>query len=122
VPSSDRAYFHSKSDLLRSDTAGGIIRLMDEVRLRQRTKRFGESIKNVRGEELFAFLDNQVQPFCRAHGLNYDHRNRGGSHHVFTVATSTFTIAKALGTPLLRPVYVRLFLEAMSEIGLYEQE
>jgi hypothetical protein len=95
---------------------------MDEARLRQRVREIAESVKNVRHEELFALLDNHVQPFCQARGLRYDHRNRGGSHHVFTVGSNTFTVARPHGTPLLKPVYVRLFLGAMAEIDLYEQE
>jgi hypothetical protein len=40
----------------------------------------------------------------------------------FAVGMSTFTLAKPHGTSLLRPIYVRLFLDAMAQIGLYEQE
>lgn len=95
---------------------------MDDARLRQRVREIAESVKNVRDEELFALLDNHIQSFCRARGLSYDHRNRGGSHHVFTVGSSTFTVAKPHGTSLLKPVYVRSFLDAMAEIDLHEYE
>jgi hypothetical protein len=95
---------------------------MDDVRLRRRVKEIAEGVKNIRDDELFALLDNHIQPFCQAKGLRYDHRNRGGSHHAFTVGTSTFTVAKPHGTSLLKPVYVRSFLDAMTEIELYEQE
>lgn len=95
---------------------------MDEARLRQRVRKIAESVRNIRDEELFALLDNHVQLFCQARGLRYDHRNRGGSHHVFTVGMSTFTVAKPHGSSLLKTIYVRSFLEAMAEVGLYEQE
>lgn len=91
---------------------------MDVDRLKQRIAEIAESVKNVRDEELFALLDNHVRPFCQVRGLPYDHRNRGGSHHVFTAGSSTFTIAKPHRSSLLKPVYVRLFLDAMEEIGL----
>jgi hypothetical protein len=93
---------------------------MEDSRLRQRIAEIAESVKNVRDEELFALLDNHVRPFCQARGLPYDHRSRGGSHHVFTAGLCTFAIAKPHGTSLLKPVYVRLFLDAMEELGLFE--
>jgi hypothetical protein len=95
---------------------------MDDARLWQRVREIAESPKKVRDEELFSLLDNHIQPFCQARGLRYDHRNRGGSHHVFTVGSSTFTVARPHGTSLLKPVYVRLFLDEMNDIDLYEQE
>ena len=62
-----------------------------------------------------------MQFFCHEKGLIYDHRNRSGSHHVFTVGGSTFNIVKPHGTSLLKVAYVRAFLEAMEGIGLYEE-
>jgi hypothetical protein len=93
---------------------------MNDDRLKQRIREIAESVKNVRDEELFALLDNHIQPFCQMRGLPYDHRNRGGSHHVFTVGACTFNIVKPHGTSLLKSAYVRAFLEAMEEIDLWE--
>jgi len=95
---------------------------MDDARLRQRVRDIAESPKNVCDDDLFSLLDNHVQRYCVARGLPYDHRNRGGSHHVFTVGSSTFTVARPHGTSLLKSVYIRLFLDAMVQIDLYEQE
>lgn len=93
---------------------------MEDARLRQRIKEIAGSMKNLRDEELFALMDNHVRPFCQVRGLRYDHRSRGGSHHVFTAGSRTFTIAKPHRTSLLKPVYVRLFLDAMEELDLYD--
>ena len=95
---------------------------MDEARLKQRVKDFAANVKNVRDDDLFTLLDNHIKPYCQSKGLNYDHRNHGGSHHAFTVGSRTFAVTKPHGTSLLKPVYIRLFLEAMEPVGLYEEE
>jgi hypothetical protein len=94
---------------------------MNDDRLKQRIREIAGSVKNIRDDELFTLLDNHIQPFCLSRELPYDHRSRGGSHHVFTVGACTFNIVKPHGTSLLKPVYVRTFLEAMEEIDLYEE-
>jgi len=93
---------------------------MDDARLKQRVQKIAESVKNVRFEYLCTLLDRHIKPFCEARGLNYDHRNPPGSHHVFTVGPSTFTVVKPHGTPLVKKPYVESFLEAMEHINLYE--
>lgn len=95
---------------------------MDEARLKQRVKEIAANVKNVRDDDLFTLLDNHISPYCRSKDLNYDHRNRGGSHHSFTVGSVTFTVPRPHGTSLLKPVYVRQFLQAMEPIGLFEEE
>jgi hypothetical protein len=94
---------------------------MNEDRLKQRIIEIARSVKNVRDSDLFTLLDNHLQPYCLANRLPWDHRNRGGSHHVFTVGACTFNIVKPHGTSLLKPAYVRAFLEAMEAIDLYTQ-
>jgi hypothetical protein len=93
---------------------------MDDARLKQRVQKIAESVKNVRFEDLCILLDNHIKPLCEARGLSYDHRNSGGSHHVFTVGSKTFNLAKPHGTSLLKKPYVDSFLEAMEQINLYE--
>ena len=95
---------------------------MDNGRLKQRVAEISENVKNVRVEDLFTLLDNHIKPFCRTKGLKYDHRNNGGSHHAFTVGSETFTVPKPHGTSLLKPVYVRRFLEVMELFDLFEGE
>ena len=94
---------------------------MNEDRLRERIREIAGSVKNVRAEELFSLLDKPVQAYCQERGLPFDHRNRGGSHHAFTVGSSRFTMVKPHGTSLLKPVYVRAFLDAMEELDLFER-
>jgi len=93
---------------------------MDDARLKQRVLEIAENVKNVRFEELCTLLDNHIKPFCEARGLSYDHRNRSGSHHAFTVGSKSFNLVRPHGTPLLKRVYVESFLEAMEHISLYE--
>ena len=93
---------------------------MDDARLKQRVLVIAENVKNVRFEELRTLLDNHIKPFCEARGLSYDHRNSGGSHHVFLVGSKRFNLVKPHGTPLLKKPYVESFLEAMEHINLYE--
>jgi len=95
---------------------------VDDARLKRRVLEIAESVKNVRFEELCTLLDNHIKPFCEARGLSYDHRNRGSSHHAFTVGSKTITLVKphGHGTSLLNKRYVERFLEAMEHITLYE--
>jgi len=93
---------------------------MDDARLKQRVLEIAESIKNVRFEDLCTLLDNHIRPYCETKGLSYDHRNRSGSHHAFTVGSKHFNLVRPHGTPLLKRVYVESFLEAMEHINLYE--
>jgi hypothetical protein len=94
---------------------------MDDARLKERVQKIAESVKNVRFDDLCTLLDNHIKPFCEARGLSYDHRNSGSSHHVFTVGSATFTVAKPHGgTSLLKQYCVKSFLEAMEQINLYE--
>jgi hypothetical protein len=64
---------------------------MNDDRLKQRIREIAGSVKNVRDEELFTLLDNHIQPYCQMRGLPYNHRNRGGSHHAFTVGPTPST-------------------------------
>lgn len=95
---------------------------MDDARLRQRVREFAANVKNVRDDDLFTLLDNHIKLYCQSKGLNYDHRNHGGSHHAFTVGSETFTIPRPHGTSLLKPIYVRKFLEVMELVDLHEEE
>jgi hypothetical protein len=93
---------------------------MDDARLKERVQKIAESVKNVRFDDLCTLLDHHIKPFCAARGLSYDHRNSGGSHHVFIVGSKPFNLVKPHGTPLLKRAYVESFLEAMEQINLYE--
>jgi hypothetical protein len=71
---------------------------IDDARLKQRVLEIAASVKNVRFEDLCTLLDNHIKPFCEASGLSYDHRNRSGSHHAFTVESKRFNLVTTWNT------------------------
>jgi hypothetical protein len=94
---------------------------MDIERIRTRLHEIASSPKNVRFSELEALLDNHI-------GLmfaNYNHRDNG-AHHAFTVGpqygAQTFNIAEPHGGGFVKARYVRAFLDAMEELGVYVPE
>jgi hypothetical protein len=90
---------------------------MDVDRIRKKIAEFASSPKNVRFDELATLLDNHI---CDLYPAQYNHHTSGGSHHSFTVGDQTFTIRKP-SSGRLNQVYVKHFLNAMEELGLYER-
>ena len=88
---------------------------MDVDRLKKRLSEIDASPKNVRFEDLEALLENHI---CGMYPDHYNHHG-SGSHHAFTVGDQTFTIVKP-SSGCVKEVYVRKFLDAMEELGLYE--
>jgi hypothetical protein len=94
---------------------------MDVIRIKARIAELAETPKNVRFEDVQALLENHIRHLFE----KYDYRSRG-SHHVFTLSdprrgTTTLTI-KRPSTGCLKKVYVRKFVDAMEELGLYDPE
>jgi len=54
-------------------------------------------------------------------GRNYNHRHAPGSHHAFTVGDQTFVIVER-SKGCVKEVYVKHFLRAMEQLGLYDPE
>ena len=73
------------------------------------------SPKNVRFDELATLLDNHIRYHFPG---QYNHH--GCPHHAFTVGGQTFNIAEPKSGPV-KEIYVKKFLDAMEEIGLYER-
>lgn len=90
---------------------------MDADRVRKRIADIASSPKNVRFDELETLLDNHVRHLFPAG--RYNHHNPGGSHHAFTVGDQTFTVPRPT-SGCVKEVYVKKFLNAMEELGLYE--
>jgi hypothetical protein len=72
---------------------------MDLQRIRAKIQEIAASPKAVRFDEIVNLLDNHIGPLFR----NYSHRNRGGSHHAFTVDSQTFNIPKPNAGQVKRP-------------------
>ena len=91
---------------------------MDADRIRKKIAEFASSPKNVRFDELAALLDNHIGGPNGLFPEGYNHH--GGSHHAFTVGGRTFKIAEPK-TGCVKQIYVKHFLNAMEELGLYER-
>jgi hypothetical protein len=89
---------------------------MDADRITKKIAEFASSPKNVRFDEIETLLENHIQHLFAG---RYNHRNPGGSHHAFTVGDQTFTIPKPT-SGCVKEVYVKKFIRAMEELGLYE--
>ena len=89
---------------------------MDVERIKARIAELAESPKNVRFQEIERLLENHIR---HLYG-NYNH-HQSSSHHAFTVGGKTFTITEP-NSGALKVKYVKHFLEAMEELGLYERE
>lgn len=87
---------------------------MDVNRIKDRILEIAASPKNVRFADIQGLLDNHI---CHLYP-NYNHHGPG-SHHAFTVGTETFTIVEP-NSGCVKQVYVKKFLDAMMELGLYE--
>jgi hypothetical protein len=90
---------------------------MDRQRIRAKIREMAASPKAVRFDEIVNLLDNHIGPLFP----NYSHRNRGGSHHAFTIDRQTFNIPKPNAGQVKKP-YIMKFLEAMEMVDLYDPE
>jgi hypothetical protein len=89
---------------------------MDSERLKSKLREIARSPKNVRFVDIENLLDNHIGPLFE----NYNHH--GNPHHAFTLRNQTFNIAEPKGSPFVKKVYVKKFLDAMEALGLWSSE
>jgi hypothetical protein len=87
---------------------------MDLPRIKEHIREIAASPKNIRFEDIDAFIKNQLI------GNFGGNARSNGSHHTYTVADRTFVITRRSGQ--IKQCYVRGFLEEMAALGLYVPE
>ena len=87
---------------------------MDLARLKERIREIAASPKNVRFDDIDAFICNQLI------GSFGGKARSNGSHYTYTVRSETFQIVRRSGH--IKECYVKGFLERMAALGLYEPE